>query len=412
MILGAGEVIAELKKEGRPSYLNHKFPAGDIPEPVRKLYLKEKIRVISDIDSSIPIEFNDASISVNLSGISLRGVSPIHVEYLGNMGVRASMSIPLIKDGELWGLIACHHSAPKALSPRERRLLIVFAEFIASHLDRVVEDQIQEYEFESQIIQIDILSKIKNTDDFVDAISDSSDKMLEFINADAFMLYTSQKVRLFGEEVEKEEVQTIVNWLDRTPIDSVMSIDDWPKTIDREDSMIGGILVLKLSPNSDDYLVWIRRPEVVTIKWGGNPYNTKTYNQDTGRLHPRKSFETWKEQVGSKSIPWRPLEIAIANEMRNTLRSYLYELYSQATTFNDDLQQAYSGMRKMSDEQIDEPNASIQNIEDSTMILEQDFEKVLDDYGIGIIDEINTQGDNVKRLFRDVVNVGGKPNDT
>ena len=236
--------------------------------------------------------------------------------------------------------------------------------------------------------------------------------MLEFINADAFMLYTSKKVRLFGQEVEKEEVQTIVDWLDRTPIDSVMSIDDWPKTIDREDSMIGGILVLKLSPNSDDYLVWIRRPEVVTIKWGGNPYNTKTYNQDTGRLHPRKSFETWKEQVGNKSIPWRPLEIAIANEMRNTLRSYLYELYSQATTFNDDLQQAYSGMRKMSDEQMDQPNASIQNIEDSTMILEQDFEKVLDDYGIGIIDEINTQGDNVKRLFRDVVNVGGKPNDT
>lgn len=400
----AGTVISELKDNDRPAYLNHKFPAGDIPEQARQLYFTEKLRVIANAKQQNTISFNQPTIEVDLSGITLRGVSPIHLEYLGNMGVQSSMSIALIKDEELWGLIVCHHATPRSLSPKQRILLVSFAEFIATHLDRIVQEEIQQHLFDNQILQIDLISSIKTTNDFVRAIERDWIKMLKFIAADTFMIYHHDQIIQHGGIVLDEDADMIKDWLGHRDTQVVMYSDHWSSQIEQENKNIGGVLAVKISPESNDYLIWIRRPQAHSIKWGGNPNESKSFNTVTNRLHPRASFESWKEEIQNRSLPWTSQEIATAIELRTTLRSKLYNVYNYATTLNVGFQEAYRKDGEFSNaaDGIDQ-SSSQQRFEESKSIFKEDFEIVLDNYGIDLIDEINVRGRNLQSLYRNAL---------
>ncbi|KHL75088.1 chemotaxis protein CheY, partial [Pseudomonas putida] len=134
---GAGKVVAEARRSGLESFLGQYFPASDIPQQARALYVRNPVRVIADADfKTVPLEpvLDLSGEPLDLSYAHLRSVSPIHCEYLNNMGVGASMSISVIVDGALWGLIACHHYAPRTLSMGQRVAAEMFGEFFSLHI--------------------------------------------------------------------------------------------------------------------------------------------------------------------------------------------------------------------------------------------------------------------------------------
>ncbi|BAU62866.1 Multi-sensor Signal Transduction Histidine Kinase [Stanieria sp. NIES-3757] len=122
----AGKVIAEAKAAELTPYLGLYYPSSDIPKQARELYFFNLLRIIPDANYQpaqlTPLLNPITNAPLDLSLSVLRSVSPIHVEYLNNMGVTASMSISLLKDRQLWGLIACHHSTPKYISYETRTI--------------------------------------------------------------------------------------------------------------------------------------------------------------------------------------------------------------------------------------------------------------------------------------------------
>lgn len=146
---GSGEVVAETCKPGIGSFKGLHYPASDIPVQARELYKRNLLRVIADVDA-VPVAIEPAHDEkgqlLDLSYSILRSVSPIHIEYLKNMGVRASMSISILVDGELWGLFACHHYSAKSPTFEIRSVCELFSQMYSLRLESCERKEVMDYE--------------------------------------------------------------------------------------------------------------------------------------------------------------------------------------------------------------------------------------------------------------------------
>ncbi|MEZ0131436.1 GAF domain-containing protein, partial [Flavobacterium sp. LBUM151] len=134
-----GEVYAEDCRDDIEPFLGLHYPHTDIPAQARELYIRNQLRLIVDINyQPVPIftvDDNTPNKNLDLSVSILRSTSPIHVQYLKNMGVGATLTISLIHHGRLWGLIACHHYSAKNISPEIRLAAKLQGQFISSQID-------------------------------------------------------------------------------------------------------------------------------------------------------------------------------------------------------------------------------------------------------------------------------------
>ncbi len=321
-----GRVIAEDRNEVLPAYLGLKFPASDIPRQARALYRANRLRLIPDAGyepvTIVPELAPGTEKPLDLSFSTLRSVSPIHVEYMRNMGTGSSMSISILINGELWGLISCHNQAP-FLVPFEIRSS---CDFLGQVLAIQIEAKAQKAEFTHRIDRQAavgrLLTEMSEVDSFVDGLVKHPEILLSVTQAQgAAILHDGHCFRL-GSTPEVIDVEAIADWLANANRGDVFATNSLGKQMPGSAAptitdSASGLLAVAISQLHRGFILWFRPEVLQTESWGGDP--TKNAPAADGRIHPRRSFEAWKETVRLQSIPWRTSEVEAANDLRKAI---------------------------------------------------------------------------------------------
>jgi light-regulated signal transduction histidine kinase (bacteriophytochrome) len=323
---GSGSVEAEARGAGIEPYLGLRYPASDIPQQARALYLRNWTRLIGNAHyTPAPLTALAGHMTagpIDLSQSALRSVSPIHLEYLANMGVVASMSLSLVIDGKLWGLIACHHHAPRFPPYRLRVAYELFAQMASFQLETKLEAADLGSRLQQKSISEDLINNLAGTPDLSDGLKRFRPNLLEYIPASGVALWLDGQFSSFGDTPNSNIVGQIVRWLNQSMTEGVFHTDKlsthYPPAI-RFAAKASGILALSVSRSPRDYVIWFR-PEVQrTVTWAGNPNKQTAAGSDGARISPRKSFATWKQQVRLQSEPWTSLDVKTALSLRVSL---------------------------------------------------------------------------------------------
>jgi light-regulated signal transduction histidine kinase (bacteriophytochrome)/CheY-like chemotaxis protein len=322
---GAGKVVSEAKRGDLESFLGQFFPASDIPQQARVLYLRNIIRIIGDAGNrQIPLEpMLDASGEpLDLSFAHLRSVSPIHREYLRNMGVAASMSISIIINGELWGLIACHHYSPRVLPMGLRVAAEVFGEFFSLHLNALLQQRKLDVAMEARRSLDKILRLASHQPDVSDMLRASLGELSQVVPCDGVGLWIDGVWTAQGSTPPEAAMQSLARFVGTVAEGRVWATHALSHRLASAEShraQASGVMAVPLSQLPRDYLFFFRKEQAQTLEWAGNP--DKSY--DTGpmgdRLTPRKSFAIWKQIVHAQSLPWTEADREIAEAARIAL---------------------------------------------------------------------------------------------
>ena len=320
---GNGMVNAELIDPGYPSYLGLWFPASDIPQQARELYCANRIRVIQDVDyqpSPLVPAFNpQTGKPLDLSFATLRSVSPVHLQYMRNMGTQASMSISIVVDGRLWGLISCHNDSPRAVDFQMRAA----CELLGSVLSLQVETH-ETHESNEQLLTlrhkiVQLLSAMADRDSVTEGLRTLSKTFIGFARADGAAIVQDEQYDLLGSTPPAPLVTALVGWLSKRDSNEVFATDNVGRDIPELPELagaVGGVLAVAISEIHSHYLIWFKPERAHTVDWAGLPYKSIS---EQGHLDPRHSFERWQEQVRGFSSPWHPLEIEGVWELRTAV---------------------------------------------------------------------------------------------
>lgn len=326
-----GEVVAEAKRDDLNSFLGLHYPASDIPAQARALYEKSLIRLISDVSYTpsplIPQHNPVIGGPLDLTHSSLRSVSPVHIEYLQNMGVHASMSISLLRDGKLWGLIACHHYAGPHTPPYGVRSA---AEFLGSTLSLRLLDRFEDEQIRGRLAAQSVLAKLTaaslDTTAPLAAAMFGAPDLLDLIPADGVVMHADAHSERRGLLPASHIVDAIAAWARSTgeALIATDSLSESSPELEADPAQASGALALTLPDGQ--YVLWLRGEALRSVDWGGDPHNTKlsVLEDDTIRLSPRKSFERWQEVVRLRSEPWTAHERVLAADLRRHLVEALY----------------------------------------------------------------------------------------
>jgi hypothetical protein len=342
-----GEVVAESKRDDLNSFFGLHYPSTDIPAQARALYEKNWIRLISDVDYApaplVPSIDPVGNTPLDLTYATLRSVSPIHIEYLQNMGVHASMSISLLRQGRLWGLIACHHYAGPHLPPFGTRAA---AEFLGSTLSLRLVDRFEDEQLHKRLAAQAILGKLTAaTLDDGEPLSEAllgAPDLLDLVPADGVVIDIGGDLRTRGSVPPPEVVSAVTEWA-RDVDEDIASSECLSRALpdlDLDPQLAAGALVLNLPDGQ--YAIWFRREVLRSVDWGGDPYNKAiaVSEGDHLRLSPRKSFERWREIVHRRSEPWSLSEIESAGLLRRHLVESLYRRTRGALRLAETLQRS------------------------------------------------------------------------
>lgn len=321
-----GKVVAEAKREDLETFLGLNYPASDIPAQARRLYAQNWLRLIADVGyTPVPLvpsrdPSNDAPL--DMSQAHLRSVSPIHIEYLRNMGVRASMSISLLNDGKLTGLIACHHySGPRVVSFEVRETCEYLGQALSWNL-RVLEhaDIANRVRFIQQC-EAEVASSLAGTEDLLDGIAQPA--LVSLTAATGAAVVLQEGVRLLGKTPPEAEIGKLVTWL-ATRTEDVFHTDhlgDQFIPARRWDDVAAGLLAAPLSREIGEFILWFRPSTERTVEWAGDP-RKQVVDDDSGvppRLSPRGSFALWVETIRGRSLPWEEWQVEAASHLRRLL---------------------------------------------------------------------------------------------
>ncbi|MGV8860044.1 MAG: EAL domain-containing protein [Pseudomonas sp.] len=321
-----GEVIAESKVEQALSYLGNRFPASDIPAQARELYTKNLVRIIADVDAEpVPLVRQDARQSgapLDLSHSWLRNLSPVHVEYLRNMGVRASLSISLVQNDRLWGLVACHHLTPKYVSLRARELDEFIGRSASLKLTNMDKDERDALNRRIRDLLFEMTELIRRSDDLDRVIHLLQDKLLGLVRSSGAVFILDGKRHVLGDTPPMAMVERLLDVLRDRPLATVFHTDDLRQLLSElgsplapDESFTGGVLIAPLDRKTRNFVIWFRPGLLRTLRWAGKPDKTVVVDAAGVHLSPRKSFETWVETYHDKSLAWSQVEIVAANSL-------------------------------------------------------------------------------------------------
>ncbi len=319
---GAGKVVSEVRRPDLESFLGQYFPASDIPIQARALYLRNTIRIISDVRGErVPIvpELDDAGRPLDLSMAHLRSVSPVHCEYLQNMGVAASMSISVVVDGALWGLIACHHYTPRLLTMAERTAAELFGQFFSLRLHALKQKRSLATATEARRSLDRFLRLASHAGDVETLLRDNLGDFAGLLPCDGVGLWIDGAWSGHGVTPPEAAVPALVAFVSGRAGGRIWSTDALSRQFAGAEAYhadASGLLAVPLSQLPRDYLFFFRRELVQTLNWGGNPDKTYTTGPLGDRLTPRKSFAIWKEIVERQAQPWTESDLEIAEATR------------------------------------------------------------------------------------------------
>lgn len=322
---GAGQVAAEVKRPDLESFLGQYFPASDIPQQARALYVKNTIRIISDAGGSRVAVQPVVDVSgepLDLSYAHLRSVSPIHLEYLRNMGVGASMSISIIVNGELWGMIACHHYSPRVLPMAQRVAAEMFGEFFSLHLFAMLQKRRLDTATSARQSIERFLLLAADDPEIAALLRGNLGEFGRLMPSDGVGLLINGQWSGVGAVPPDAAIPALARFVGAVAEGGVFATHALAQRhAEAEDysETVSGVLAIPLSQRPRDYLFLFRKEMVQTINWAGNPDKTYETGPMGDRLTPRKSFALWKESVRQQSRPWTEQDRETAEAARSAL---------------------------------------------------------------------------------------------
>jgi two-component system, chemotaxis family, sensor kinase Cph1 len=343
----SGIVIAEDTNQ-ETSYLNLRYPPSDIPKQARQLYNLNWLRLIPNVSynsvSLIPENNPITNQPLDLSQSVLRSVSPIHLEYLKNMKVAASMSISLMQGQKLWGLIACHHTSPKYVPYQTRTVCEFIGRVMSVELTNKESSEEAEYKIYLKLLQTRFIEALSESKYFLDGILKVKSQLLHLANATGAVIFSGDLCIQVGVTPSNDEIRHLVGWIKPQLKNNLFETESLAKLYPAAEEFEGiasGLLALEISKVHNDYILWFRPELVQTITWGGNPNKPVELLSDGSlRMSPRKSFAMWQETLRSHCLPWKACEIEAATELRSLVVGIMLRQADEMAAINFELKRS------------------------------------------------------------------------
>ena len=319
----AGVVVGEDLAPGQHSFLNHRFPASDIPKQARALYLRNLVRVIPDVHY-VPAPLEPAwthGKPLDMSDSELRSVSPIHLQYLKNMGVAASASISIVKDGKLWGLVACHNATPLTIDPDRRSACRALAAGLSRQIKAREETDAYRERVRLRTYEDSIVELLLRDGSLDEAISNHLVELMDMLDGDGVAVLRGRELVVGGNTPPMGEVRKLAQWIagqSLNPILSTATLGAHYTIGTAHESLAGGILTMTMSASEPWLVIWFRAEEIEVVDWAGNPHKDVSVDPN-GVLNPRSSFSSWTETVRGRCRAWSLDEVESARRLREAV---------------------------------------------------------------------------------------------
>ena len=356
---GHGEVFAETRKPDLEAFLGNRYPASDIPQIARRLYERNRVRLLADVDyrpSPIAPRLSPASgKDLDMSLCFLRSVSPIHIQYLKNMGVAATLVVSLMVSGKLWGLISCHHYAPRSLSLEMRSVCELFAEVVGTRIAALESFARGQGELAARRLEQRMTEWIAREGDWRGALFDQSRPLLLPLAAGGAALLFEGEIQTTGEVPSTDDIRDIVDWLRpklKDGLFSTASLRGLEPAFGALAGVASGVMAVAISNQSDDILIWFRPERVRTVTWGGDPSKPISDGDDPSELSPRRSFAQWHQIVKGTSDPWTPGDIRAAALIRASISDVVVQFRAVRILIAKDQLDQVSRKVRDSDQQV------------------------------------------------------------
>ncbi len=338
-----GEVVAERHAPEMEPFFGLHYPASDIPQQAREVFRCNWLRSIPDVGYTAATIVPDQTVTgkaLDLGRSVLRSVSPLHIEYLQNMGVAATLTISLLKNGELWGLIACHHRTPRPAPYQLRFACEMVGRTMSLNLGTLEESEDTAYRMKLKDSQMRSLNAMSKSSDVWSALAAAESDLLSLVGAEGAAICFGDDCRLVGQTPQRVEVLAIVEWLAANEPGEMFVSDSLPliePKFQRVAATACGIIALALSRTKRSYVLWFR-PEILrTVNWGGDPRKSADVERTGQRLTPRKSFASWSESVRLHSRRWSTHEVDAAREWCRFVRAVIVDRADEIEHANHDL---------------------------------------------------------------------------
>lgn len=314
-----GEVIAEALKTGMASYKGMHFPESDIPKQARELYFRNRVRVIGDVNApQIPIVQLKGLAPLDLSFSFLRSVSPIHLQYLRNMDVHASLSLSISVKGRFWGLIACHHASPRNFDSSEESFFRMVGDMCGYRLASTI--QTQEAKFQAQTLEVLQQLAPRSKDGSAEELLQIGSPIRDLISSNSIVIAQNGTFSKCGSPPDDPTLTRLLSWLEQGDDSGIFYCDDLPSRF--SESLIPyacGLVAVKVPNKNRCWVLWFRPEYIRDIHWAGDPYHPKKTVEFGDRLFPRTSFEIFSENRRGHSAPWAPSDLSAAKAVAGFL---------------------------------------------------------------------------------------------
>ncbi|MES2974260.1 MAG: GAF domain-containing protein [Pseudomonadota bacterium] len=322
---GHGKIIAEARDPRLDSLLGHHYPASDIPQRARELYIRNRLRVLVNVHyepaALVPRRLPGSDEELDMSMCHLRSMSPLHLQYLKNMGVTATVVVSLVREGRLWGLIACHHYAPRNLRFSVRSAADLLAEVISTRIAAIENYAHAQVAIQVRRLEQRLIEATSTEGDWRLALFRNPHTLLQPLDATGAALFHDGEILTAGEVPSTPELRALAAWIEGQQTDGLFSCSSVARenpSLDSLTSTASGVLAVKLSASRADYLMWFRKEQLLTVTWAGDPSKPVVGN-DPLELSPRRSFAAWSEIVRGTALAWTSGETALARAFGNSL---------------------------------------------------------------------------------------------
>lgn len=336
---GHGQVVAEEKRPDLEPYLGNRYPASDIPQIARRLYERNRVRVLVDVDyAPVPLVPRLSPLTgadLDMSLCVLRSISPLHIQYLKNMGVAATLVASLMVGGRLWGLVACHHDLPRSAPSSIRAAAELLAEAVGTRLAALECFAQSQAELAVRRLEQRMIEAISREGDWRVALFDDADTLLRPLDATGAALLFEGETLTVGEVPGPAALGELGRWLDDAPRSAAHGTVVASSALGREEPrfaeltpVASGVLAAPVSSSRGEYLVWFRPEQVRTVTWGGDPFKPVVVGDDPADLSPRRSFAKWHQVVEGTAEPWTPTDHATARLVGATVSDVVLQFRS------------------------------------------------------------------------------------
>lgn len=324
---GHGQVIAEASDPSMEVFNGLFFPASDIPEQARELYRTNWLRIIPNADYQpvplVPKLRPDTQTPLDLSFATLRSVSPIHCQYMKNMGVLSSMSISLLKGDRLWGLISCGNRQPLHVPHELRTACQTIGQVLSLQISAMEALEVSRQR-EEKLEALTLLNQamIDSPQNVFDGLANQPQVLMALANAGGIAIIEDKQLHRYGNCPEPEEIRALHKWLQERgePVFASHHLASVYPPAEQYQQVASGVLAMSLPKPVDNGVLWFRPEVKENINWSGDPRKPLDLeNSDAGlRLRPRTSFEIWKVEMAGISTKWSHGDLFAANDLRRS----------------------------------------------------------------------------------------------